>query len=35
MDEKVNNIFHKDLLLAEGRIKGGDAGGITSLRSGR
>ena len=33
VDERVNTIGHKELLLAEGRIKGGYAGGITSIRS--
>ena len=31
--EKVNKLGHEDLTLAEGSRKGGDAGGITSLRS--
>ena len=35
VDEKVNKLDHKDLLLTEGSRNGGDAGGITSLRSGR
>ena len=34
VDEKVNNIGHENLLLTEGRIKGGDAGDITYLCSG-
>ena len=34
MDEKVNKLGHEDLLLDEGSRKGGDAGGIHSLRSG-
>ena len=34
MDEKVKKIGHKDLLLVECSRKGGDACGITSLRSG-
>ena len=34
VDEKVNKLGHEDLRLAEGSRKGGDAGGITSLRNG-
>ena len=33
MDEKVNKLDHEDLILAEGKIKRGDAYGIHSLRS--
>ena len=35
VDEKVDKLFHKDLLLSEGSRKGGSAGGIPSLRIGR
>ena len=35
VDEKVNKLSHIDLLLAEGRRKGGDDGGIPYLCSGR
>ena len=34
VDEKFNKLVHDYLLLVEGRRKGGDAGGIPSLRSG-
>ena len=34
VSEKVNKIGHEDLLLAEGRRKGGDTGGIPSLHRG-
>ena len=33
VDEKVNKIGHEYLIIAEGSRKGGDAGGIPSLRS--
>ena len=35
VDEKVNKLGNEDLLLAEGSRKGGDSGGIISLRIGR